>query len=718
MVEDDVQLIRRVLSGDEEAFTALVRKHQKNVHALAWRRVGDFQFAEEITQDTFLRVYEKLPTLKDPNRFSGWLYVLTNRLCNSWLRKNKSVITSVEDLSVGEVERSSYDHYVTEVREEDARSHRHELVKKLLEKLPESERTVVTLYYLGEMTVKDIGKFLGVSVNTITSRLQRARKRLQQDEELLVQEMLGSVQIPDSLTENITRKVADIELAPPPVGKPFLPWVAFGTATVLVVLLLLGMANQYLARFQKPYSFEAQSEPMIEIIDASIVLDVDAKPAVRNQAGRAAATRRSSSAGVQISESVLTANTSENSLRSSASQWTPATGPQGGAVFDIFATSEGTLYAFSQTGIYRLASDTPVWMPLKNNISIKGSRMPMAEHANALYIVSNREIFASTDSGETWHAFCPRPEGDTIGFVLTDESQQTGIAMYLALQQKGVFRSTNAGKQWIPLNDGLVDRTISAVATIGDTVFAGTDRGLYRLNSDLWEQLPVDTSRAVQALVVSENNLYIGTGSSMLALKQAKPGSRNSGSIGRIGNLGPSRVFHSTDLGTSWTDITPTGKSRSIKAPAGISLLAAGETLLALGINRFYSRDSGQTWTDLGFNGDFLVLNSFSVVVANENTFYSVGAFGVHRTIDGGESWQPFMNGMVGTGILDLIALNNRLYAHTGSDLVQSTNSNEPWEILRIDSGRNILKQEEEGLSYGNFCSAYAYLDHNFAKLR
>ena len=57
MVDNDIQLIYRVLSGDDEAFTALVQKHQRGVHALAWRRVGDFHFAEEITQDTFLRVY-------------------------------------------------------------------------------------------------------------------------------------------------------------------------------------------------------------------------------------------------------------------------------------------------------------------------------------------------------------------------------------------------------------------------------------------------------------------------------------------------------------------------------------------------------------------------------------------------------------------------------------------------------------------------------------
>ena len=72
-MENDAQLIRRILSGDDEAFDTLVRRHQRGVHALAWRKVSDFHYAEEITQDTFLQAYKKLSTLKNPNQFAGWL---------------------------------------------------------------------------------------------------------------------------------------------------------------------------------------------------------------------------------------------------------------------------------------------------------------------------------------------------------------------------------------------------------------------------------------------------------------------------------------------------------------------------------------------------------------------------------------------------------------------------------------------------------------------
>ena len=321
MVENDVQLIRRILSDDDEAFSILVQKYQKSVHALVWRKVNDFHYAEEITQDTFLQAYKKLSTLKNPNQFAGWLYVIANRLCINWLQRHKPAMQSLEDTPVEEIEESAYNHYAAEQREAEGTKYRYEIVQKLLSKLPESERTVVTLYYLGEMTAKEISKFLGVSVNTITSRLRRARERLQQDQERLVQETLGGVQLPANLTENIMRQIADVKPIPTPIAKPLLPWGAFGIATLLVALLL-GATGQYLVRFQKPYSFEAASEPTVEIIDTFIVLDADSKPDLRNQVGRATSADKNTGTGVQASETPVVSNTQGNSLRFSTAQWT------------------------------------------------------------------------------------------------------------------------------------------------------------------------------------------------------------------------------------------------------------------------------------------------------------------------------------------------------------------------------------------------------------
>ena len=688
--KDDAQLIRRILSGDDAAFNALVRKHQKGIHALAWRKVGDFHIAEEITQDTFLQVYKNLAQLRNPKQFSGWMYVIANRLCLKWLQKNiksKSVMQSLEDTPVEEIEESSYTHYVSEQRLTESTEHRHELVKKLLAKLPESERTVVTLHYLGEMTAKEIGKLLGVSVNTIKSRLRRGRERLQeQQEELLVRETLGSIPFPAQVTERIMQEVANMKPIPPPVGKPLLPWAAFGTAVALVILLL-GASNQYLARFQKPYSFEAQSEPTIEIIDTPIVLDIAVKPAVRNRVGQAAA-GKSSGTSTQISTTTATSATLEDSAKFSTSQWTQGSAPPGGQVRDIFATSEGAVYTVAPTGIYRLRTDATAWTRINTDIPIGKSLMPMAEHGGILYIVSTDEIFTSDDKGETWHTIGPRPKGHAVGFIIIDEVgarsprsySQAHSTMYLALGDEGIYRSTDGGIHWDSFNDGLANKTISTVAAVERTVFAGTGRGLYRLDSGIWKKLPVETSRAIYSLAVSENNLYIGTGPYLLGftpitVDQEVP--RNESHA--------LKIFHSANLGASWTEITPSYKSDDQVIPSGINVWAAGETLLASNAKHQYrSTDNGQTWTELLGDTDLLMINRLPTVAVNETTFYKAGPFGVYRTTDGGERWPLLMDGMVGTRLKDLITFNDRLYAHNGYAVYQSTDEGVSWKKLSI----------------------------------
>ena len=195
--EDDVQLVRKILSGDAEAFNFLVQKYQKSVHTLAWRQIGDFHYAEEITQDTFLQAYKKLSTLKDPNRFAGWLYAIANRFCIAWIRKQRPAMRPLEDTPVKAIDNLTYDRYISEQCESEAVERRYEIVEDLLKKLPKRERTVMMLHYLDEMPTKEISKLLGVSVNTVVSQLHRARKRLKADQELLIQEFLGSVQITD-----------------------------------------------------------------------------------------------------------------------------------------------------------------------------------------------------------------------------------------------------------------------------------------------------------------------------------------------------------------------------------------------------------------------------------------------------------------------------------------------------------------------------------------
>ena len=284
MKNDDVELIQQSLAGDQNAFAILVKKYQKPVHALAWRKVGDFHVAEEITQDTFLLVYKKLATLKDPHRFEGWLYRIAARQCYAWLRKKRTQTQSLDETDSDLIDQMTYSEYIAEEQAKAAKDAQRSIVHKLLERLQESERTVVTLHYFGEMTCEEIGRFLGVSASTVKSRLRRARFRLKKAEPM-IREALEGFQIKANLTENIMQEISRIEPVIPSGGKPFVPW-AIAASTLVFIVMALGVSNQYLKRFQQPYNFDATSEMTVELIDAPIVLHLVSKPDVRNRLGK------------------------------------------------------------------------------------------------------------------------------------------------------------------------------------------------------------------------------------------------------------------------------------------------------------------------------------------------------------------------------------------------------------------------------------------------
>ncbi len=285
MKNSDVQLIHRTLDGNDDAFAELVEKYQKQVHALVWRKIGDFHIAEEITQDTFLQAYKRLTTLKEPQRFVSWLYVIAANRCSTWLRKKHLRKQLLEDKDVAQPEKTTYSEYVHAENERITTETQRNVVQKLLAKLEESERTVMTLHYFGEMSCTEIGAFLGISANTVKSRLRRAQQRLQK-EETMIREALDNFKITPNMTETIMQEISRTKPVKPSGSKPLVPW-AVAASTLAVVLLMLGFGSNYSGIFQKPYSFDATAEMTVDIVDAPIVANLESKPAVRTQIGSA-----------------------------------------------------------------------------------------------------------------------------------------------------------------------------------------------------------------------------------------------------------------------------------------------------------------------------------------------------------------------------------------------------------------------------------------------
>jgi len=733
MEQKDAELIQQVLQGDQDAFGPLVEKYQKGVHALAWRKIGDFHIAQEITQDAFFKAYQQLATLKNHNQFAGWLYVIAAHLCADWFRKNRPPEQSLEITDMSEVNEVSYSRYVAEKQATEADEARREVVKKLLQKLPESERTVMTLYYLGEMTIKAISEFLGVSPNTVKSRLSRARNRLKKEEDM-IQQHLGSFQLPANLTQNIMNEISRIVPTAPAANKPIVPWV-LSAASAVLIFLLMGAGTHYLSRFQKPYDLNATSERTVELIEAVFVLDSPAKPAARNQIGSLSTPGRNPGAGQKPDAQLFAAAlVDETEVSTPKPQWIQTKGPAGGLVNTLFTTSRGDIYAGTSTNFYKMSDDGHSWKLVvaggSTSLSLKdwmmGGTQQMVERNDTLYIATDGEVLTSTDDGETWTSLGAHPKGQPVGLVITDTvpGAEADTAMNLALVE-GVFRSVDAGKSWLPLNDeNLAGRKIRAIAAVENTLFAGTDSGLYRRNMDTWEKLTIrpaemsENQLPIHALAVDEHRLYVAPGNELTNQNQIGMQLKSS-----LTGSGQWSLYRSTDQGDTWYSIDPRKRQEQeeMRQQAGqfgisfpfpgaetteiympsVKLFATeGKVIVVDAFGAFfYSMNTGETWTALDAKRSSGYNVPPPVLMMDANTFYKGAPSGVQRTIDGGKTWYVFNSGLVGTPVQTLIAVKGELYANSTNGFVSSTDGGESWTPLpgEIDHGV-IIKAFDGGL--------------------
>ena len=593
-----------------------------------------------------------------------------------------------------ELEELCYTQYQAVHGEASEVEHQREIVRRLLQKLPESERTVVSLYYLAEMTGEEISRFLGVSPSTIRSRLRRARKRLETQEHLL-HDVSEIFQLSPTLTENIMRDVAHIKPTASPVSKPWVPWV-FSFASTLLVILMIGVGSRALFRFQQPYDWDATSEMTVQLVEVPTVLPLKLKPDTRTQFGRSDKLGNNSESGFQAEPLLIaTAQTDEADVPVAKPQWIQTKGPGGVSNAGLFLASDQTIYAIAKTGLYRFTEQADAWTFVSASGPNREFAPVMAEYGDTLYLLTSDELLATTDRGRVWVPLGARPEGSAVALIITDglqedSSQHVGVTMYLVLRTE-VFRSQNAGKRWEPIGEvlssdsapdvGSPDFRIWDALSIDNTLFVGTTRGLFRF-TDGWKKLPVPTLHGIQSLVVNEDRLYVGT-------------------ITDLQHSPLAEVFYSTDLGDSWTDITPTYVN-SAKRIVGFRVIPVGETVMLIGFGGvLLSYDGGVTWTDPG--DDPHAFGPFPALALDEDNFYRTYHGGITRSTDGGLTWHPFMTGLVSSEIRDLVVVENVLYASTYTEIVKSKDRGESWESVGLAiTGDVFLKGADPKIATAN----------------
>ena len=173
MKPNESHIIARILSGKDEEFSYFLDTYGQQVFALIVRMVSSPEYAEELTQDTFLKAYRHLGSFTGGSSFSTWIYRIAYNTALSALRKKKEEVLVIDDQQWERVSETEIDEVLDDESED--------LVTRLraaLEKLTPEERAIITFFYEEEKSIDEIAHILNQSVSNVKVKLHRIRKKL------------------------------------------------------------------------------------------------------------------------------------------------------------------------------------------------------------------------------------------------------------------------------------------------------------------------------------------------------------------------------------------------------------------------------------------------------------------------------------------------------------------------------------------------------------
>lgn len=170
----DTELIGMVANGNLSAFEVLIDRYKDMVFTLCVRIIRNAEDAEETAQDVFLKAYQKLAEFEGKSKFSTWLYTIAYRSAISKIRKKQLPTNSIDDTDTHEVVISDSMTQLELLQEKDRKYY----VQQALGNMEEDESALLTLYYLQELSVKEVAEIMDLTEANVKVKLFRARKRL------------------------------------------------------------------------------------------------------------------------------------------------------------------------------------------------------------------------------------------------------------------------------------------------------------------------------------------------------------------------------------------------------------------------------------------------------------------------------------------------------------------------------------------------------------
>ena len=172
------ETIVRAQSGDDQAFTEIIRAYRKRILGTVYRMISRGDDVEDVGQEVFVRLYDSLKQLRTPQVFEPWLYRLTINACYDYLRrKRREISVRMADLKEEQVIAVDAALSGKKALEESEKQSARELLELLLDRVSTDDRVLLTLKEIQGLSLKELSVVYKVNTNALKVRLFRARKR-------------------------------------------------------------------------------------------------------------------------------------------------------------------------------------------------------------------------------------------------------------------------------------------------------------------------------------------------------------------------------------------------------------------------------------------------------------------------------------------------------------------------------------------------------------
>lgn len=171
---DDNHYIGLVISGETAAFTTLVNRHKDLVFTIAMNITRNREDAEEVAQDVFLNAFRKLAGFRRESSFQTWLYRIAYNESISKVRKKMIKTMDLEEERLEIIPEEDLEEDIAGLDENEQK----QVIAKILDRLHETDRVIVTLFYLENQPIAEVSQVTGLGESNVKVRLHRVRKKI------------------------------------------------------------------------------------------------------------------------------------------------------------------------------------------------------------------------------------------------------------------------------------------------------------------------------------------------------------------------------------------------------------------------------------------------------------------------------------------------------------------------------------------------------------